>query len=91
MVRCEDVIRAILLIIKKDLFGEVFNVVSEEHPSRKAYYIDAAKFLFQKSILAESDEEGKTVDGTKFANQAGFSYQYSLFEWDAFYNTTELT
>lgn len=91
LVRSEDVIRAVLLILEKGFFGEVFNIVSEEHPSRNGYYIQASKYMFKTLLLAENDNPGKTIDGMKFVNRTGFSYKYSIFEWNAFYNTTELT
>jgi nucleoside-diphosphate-sugar epimerase len=91
LVRGEDVIRAIIDIIEKDLIGEVFNIVSKEHPDRVAYYSTAAKSIFDISLCSEKQTPGKTIDGMKFVKNTRFNYKYSIFEWDAFYKKPELT
>lgn len=91
LVRIEDVISAVILIIEKELSGEIFNIVNNEHPDRIAYYTNAANSLFKIQLKTENKRLGKTIDGTKFEHQTGFCYKYSIFEWDTFYITTELT
>jgi len=48
MIHREDCIQIIKTIIKKDIFGEVFNACANHHPTRKEYYVQARKSL-QKS------------------------------------------
>ena len=85
----KDVIRAIILIIKKDIFGEIYNIVNPYHPSKKDYYLAAAKYLFNDVLKIEYGNGGKLVIGTKFVQQTGFRYLYDLDNWKEFFYTRE--
>lgn len=73
----EECIRAVMHVLNNDLWGEVFNVVLEEHPTRSTFY----GTLAQKRGLAipqfkNMDQEAfKVVSGVKLKN-SGLVYKY---------------
>jgi nucleoside-diphosphate-sugar epimerase len=85
-----DVIRAIVLILERKLFGEIFNIVNPSHPSKKKYYLSAARELFGEIPNVELGNGGKLVLGTKFELISGFSYEHDLEDWGQFFQTTKL-
>lgn len=91
LVRREDVIQSIQLVLEKNTFGETYNIVNPQHPSKGKYYFQAAKTLFGKEIAVDAGEKGKLVNGNKFMIEMGFKYKHSISEWDNFYNPTEFT
>ena len=86
----EDVINAIHLIIEKQLFSEVFNIVNPFHPSKKDYYLAAAKELFGTS-MTRTDEGvgGKLILGTKFERESGFNYLFPIDNLSELLKTNE--
>jgi len=81
----KDVIRAIQLIIERNIFGEVFNIVNPFHPTKRDYYLAAAKEIFKTVPRTEVGKGGKLVLGTKFENQVGFQYLFALDDWSDFF------
>lgn len=58
LVHLEDCIRVTERVIRKKAFDQVFNVVCDEHPSRKLYYTEAARILgYAKPMFTSSSEE----------------------------------
>jgi nucleoside-diphosphate-sugar epimerase len=91
LVRREDVINSILIVLKKNRFGETYNIVNPQHPAKGSYYFQAAKALFGKEIDRVAGEKGKLVNGIKFMNQFDFAYEHSISDWDAFKGSAKLT
>lgn len=89
LVCLNDVIRAIELILDKQLFGKTYNIVNPNHPSKKGYYLIAAKELYNSIPNFESGIGGKLVVGTKFEEETGFTYKFPINDWDEFRNTNE--
>jgi nucleoside-diphosphate-sugar epimerase len=85
LVSQKDVIRAIQLIIERNIFGEVFNIVNPFHPTKRDYYLAAAKEIFKTVPRTEVGKGGKLVLGTKFENQVGFQYLFALDDWSDFF------
>lgn len=90
LVRLEDVVRSIVIILEKDKFGEIYNIVNPEHPTKETYYLEAVDVLFGKKIDVALGEKQKLVKGDKFMHEMSFNYNHSLSEWNVFYNPTEL-
>jgi len=58
LVHLEDCIRITERVIRKKAIGEIFNVVCDEHPTRKLYYTETARILgYNKPLFLPSDEE----------------------------------
>lgn len=58
LVHLEDCIRITERVIRKKVTGEIFNVVCDEHPSRKLYYTETARILgYSKPLFKPSNEE----------------------------------
>lgn len=85
----QDVIRAIELILEKQLFGKTYNIVNPSHPSKKDYYLTSAKELYNRIPNTEAGIGGKLVLGTKFEEETGFTYNFPINDWDEFRNTNE--
>jgi nucleoside-diphosphate-sugar epimerase len=80
----KDVIRAINLIIEKQIFGAIFNIVNPSHPTKKHYYLAAAKEFFEAVPRTAVGNGGKLVLGTKFEREIGFQYLFKLDDWNEF-------
>lgn len=85
LVHQEDVIRFITEIIKKDIWGNCFNVCSSEHPTREEFYTwmcakeNLAEPQFEKS---ESSPDSKIVSNDKGKTKLNFTYKFdSPFEF----------
>lgn len=76
-----DVIKAIELIIEKQVWGKVMHLCSSEHPSRMEYYKWAAEKmrLDEPMFLDESEQpkSGKTIDASKTLELLGLELSYS--------------
>lgn len=84
LVHRDDVIEAIIAVIRQDDFGNVFNVCSDKHPSRKEFYTAVAKRLNLEPPLFEDDEKGnyKIVNSDKIKKELSFSFGEILRESD---------
>jgi nucleoside-diphosphate-sugar epimerase len=85
----KDVIRAIELILEKQLFSKTYNIVNPSHLSKKDYYLAAAKELFNKIPITEDGKGGKLVLGTKFEEEIGFKYNFPIDDWNELRKTNE--
>jgi nucleoside-diphosphate-sugar epimerase len=85
----KDVIRAIELILEKQLFSKTYNIVNPNHPSKKDYYLSAAKELYNSIPNAESSRGGKLVLGTKFEEETSFKYNFPIDDWNELRKTNE--
>ena len=81
LVCLKDVIRAIEWILNKQIFGDDFNIVNPNHPTKKDYYLCAAKALCGKIISYDVGKGGKLVNGNKFQVLTGFNYLFDLDDW----------
>jgi nucleoside-diphosphate-sugar epimerase len=67
----------VLLDSSSEDYG-VYNLCYPKHLNRKEYYCEMARALFKKSLYFETQGNGKTIDGSKFANTFNYSYQYDI-------------
>ena len=80
LIHQDDCIGIILKIIAKDSWGEVFNAVSPNHPSREVYYTTKAKEMnlpLPKFNHSETST-GKTVVGDKVVEVLGYGYKITI-------------
>jgi nucleoside-diphosphate-sugar epimerase len=73
LIHLNDIIAVIDALVRLGTTGEVFNVCAREHPTRKAYYTDAAlKAGLVPPVFDDSDTHGgKTIDSSKIEQYTG--------------------
>jgi nucleoside-diphosphate-sugar epimerase len=75
LVQRDDVIAAILQVMNADKWNSVYNIVHPEHPTKAAYYSEAAKKLgIPEPYFEFSVQQGKWVSGKKFEQEHRFIY-----------------
>ncbi|AOR64991.1 SDR family oxidoreductase [Pectobacterium wasabiae] len=79
LVHQEDVLSAILLLLKLPTGGHVYNLCAPEHPARQVFYPEQARRLQvsppQFAPVIDSTQ-GRIVDGQRICHELGFDYQY---------------
>lgn len=79
LVQREDVIQAILLILNKNVWQNVYTICHPDHPTRVDYYCQKAiDFNLLKPNFILSDKGGKRIDGNKIQLELGFCYNHAL-------------
>jgi nucleoside-diphosphate-sugar epimerase len=78
LVHREDCIQVIYEIIRQDIWNEVFNVCSDEHPTRKDFYTgQALKQGFEKpEFLDDEKVVYKIVSNQKLKKRLGYQFIY---------------
>jgi nucleoside-diphosphate-sugar epimerase len=79
LVHQSDAIEAIFAVIEQDVWGEIFNVVADLHPSRREYYTYAAtqNNMTPPRFLPDQEPSGKSVSNEKIKRILGFEFTYS--------------
>ncbi len=79
LVHLEDCIRVTERIIRKQITDRIFNVVSDEHPSRKRYYTETARRKgLQKPVFRDADptDTWKQVSNRKVKETLPYNFRY---------------
>jgi hypothetical protein len=80
LIQQQDVVSAILQIIKEQPKHGIYNLCFPDHPTRCDYYSYATKTLFGKSAHFLEEGEGKVIAGEKIEEQTSFRYKTDLFD-----------
>jgi len=77
---CIGIIEKILKQVQHDNWGETFNAVAPQHPTRKAYYHKKAElFNLPLPTFAENSEsKGKIISSKKVETILGYSFQKEI-------------
>ncbi|WP_396141243.1 SDR family NAD(P)-dependent oxidoreductase [Flavobacterium sp.] len=77
---CIGIIEKILNQVEYDNWGETFNAVAPQHPTRKAYYQNKAQILnLPLPTFAEhSESKGKMISSKKVETILGYSFQKEI-------------
>lgn len=77
LVHLDDCVNIVMRLISSDLTG-VFNVCSDEHPTRRVLYTKAAQWLGVPAPVFESQggASGKIVDNQKIKKALAYSFQH---------------
>ena len=77
---CIGIIEKILKQVQHDNWGETFNAVAPQHPTRKAYYHKKAEILnLPLPTFAENSEsKGKIISSEKVETILGYSFQKEI-------------
>ncbi|WP_181369512.1 SDR family oxidoreductase [Flavobacterium album] len=75
LVHRDDCIGSILKVIESNAWGETFNVVAPQHPTRKDYYTKkATEAGLPLPGFLEKERGGKIIDSTKIQELTGFTF-----------------
>ncbi|WP_421875510.1 SDR family NAD(P)-dependent oxidoreductase [Marinoscillum sp.] len=77
MIHRDDCIGIIEQIIKEQIWGEVFNACSPNKPSRKEFYLEAAKSLgVEPPEFSDEPQDYKDVSSQKLIDRLGYRFLY---------------
>ena len=78
LVHRDDCIRVITLILEKNLWGEIFNVCSDEHPLRTDFYKKEAELadIDIHDIDMQRNADYKIVSNKKLKEITGYNFIY---------------
>jgi len=78
LVHLEDCIRVSYEVIKQEQWGAIFNVVSDEHPTRKAFYTHQAKKenLEPPTFVKQEQPTYKIVSNEKVKRELDYEFKY---------------
>ena len=77
IVHRNDCVNVILEIIEKEIWGDVFNVCSTGHPTKKEFYTKAAKVgNLPVPNFVDKKEHYKIVDNSKLIDRIGYKFEY---------------
>lgn len=78
LVHLEDCVRVVAEIIARDIRGEIFNAVSDAHPTRKSLYTQAARRLGLEppEFLEEPARPYKVVSNAKLKKMLNFVFRH---------------
>lgn len=78
LIHQEDCIGIITAVIDKDIWGEIFNGVSDGHPPRKMYYPAVAKSLGLEppTFIEDESEDYKIVSNRKLKRRLGYKFKH---------------
>jgi nucleoside-diphosphate-sugar epimerase len=77
---CIGIIEEILKQVQHDKWGETFNAVAPQHPTRKAYYYKKAEIfnLPLPTFAEDSESKGKIISSEKVETILGYSFQKEI-------------
>ncbi|EAY31272.1 WcaG protein [Microscilla marina ATCC 23134] len=72
-----DLVRLITQVIQQNAWGEVFNVVTPEHPTRREVYTQNIEmFGLEAPEYTEGSPDFKIIDGTKIIETLNYKFKY---------------
>ena len=77
---CIGIIEKILKQVQHDNWGETFNAVAPQHPTRKSYYHKKAEIfnLPLPTFAEDSESKGKIISSEKVETILGYSFQKEI-------------
>ncbi len=77
---CIGIIEKILNQVEYDIWGETFNAVAPQHPTRKTYYQKKAQLfnLPLPTFAKHSESKGKMISSKKVETILGYSFQKEI-------------
>jgi len=78
LIHLNDCLQIIINIIEGDVRGEIFNAVSDQHPTRRELYTEAAKQMGLKppEFNEEGQSNGKVVMSDKLKEKLNYRFQH---------------
>lgn len=91
LIHRDDCVGILSQIVEKDIWGEIFNACSPEHPTKKEFYTKAAEVSdLPPPEFSDLKEEYKIINSDKLVQKLGYTFKYpspmdylkELQEWD---------
>ena len=78
LVHLDDCVQVVLKVLEQNIFGDTFNVVADEHPTRKEYYTQMTKLagLEPPTFKDEHSFPNKIVSNDKLKMKLGYNFIY---------------
>lgn len=77
LIHRDDAVQIILKLIENDIWGEVFNACSPQHPTKREFYTKAAAISgFPVPVFSHAQENYKIVNSDKLVSRLGFTFKY---------------
>jgi nucleoside-diphosphate-sugar epimerase len=78
LIHRDDCVNIITTILEKDIWGEVFNAASPEHPTKKEFYTKAAQISeLPTPVFSEEKEAFKVVNSDKLIKALDYKFAYN--------------
>ena len=78
LIHRDDVVQIISELIEKNIWGEVFNACSPQHPTKKEFYSKAAKISgLPAPVFNLIQENYKIVNSDKLIARLGYTFKYN--------------
>lgn len=79
LIHRDDCIQIIEQLILKDVWNEVLNACSDDHPTRREFYLKEVKKLVKSTILfnEESENNYKLVNSQKLKNLLNYEFKHA--------------
>jgi len=85
LIHAYDITAAIEMILKNAYFGRTYNLVSPNHPQKKAYYTAAAEhFGLKPPIYGQKTAADRLISGNEIERDTSFRYSHALDNFDDF-------
>lgn len=82
LIHLDDCIQAIMTIVEKNYWGEIFNAVYPDHPLKKDYYVAQARkrdLKIPQYVSKEEEKKGKIVICKNFLNKKEDVFTTTIF------------
>lgn len=77
LIHRDDAVQIIQTLIEKEVWGEVFNACSPQHPSKREFYTKAATISgLPVPLFSHSPENYKIVNSDKLVSRLGYTFKY---------------
>jgi nucleoside-diphosphate-sugar epimerase len=77
LIHRDDAVLIILSLIEKDIWGEVFNACSPQHPTKREFYTKAAAISgIPAPVFSQARENYKIVNSDKLVSRLGYTFKY---------------
>lgn len=76
LIHQDDCIEIIFQIINQNMWGEIFNAVSENHPTKKELYTAAANALGLEPPTFDNEGKFKIISVAKIKEKLNYNFQY---------------
>ena len=78
LIHRQDCVDIIVKLLERDLWGEVFNACSDEHPSKASFYrLAASKLsLSPPEFTKDAPHSYKIIDSRKLKDRLGYTFSY---------------
>jgi nucleoside-diphosphate-sugar epimerase len=77
LIHRDDAVQIISALIEKDIWGEVFNACSPQHPTKREFYTKAAAISgLPAPVFSLAQENYKIVNSDKLVSRLGYSFKY---------------